>query len=131
MNELGGKVVTIADEYGYVYDPDGIAGEKLEYLKDLWCVHRKSAKDFADRYKLAWVEGKRPWYIPCDIAIPTATQNELNEEHARELVKNGVRYVAEAANMPCTNQALKVFLDAKIPFGPGRPSMPAALPPPA
>ncbi len=120
INELGGKVVTIADEYGYVYDPDGIKGEKLEYLKDLWCVYRKCAKDFADRYKLEWVPGKRPWYVPCDIAIPTATQNELNEEHAKELVKNGVKYVAEAANMPSTNEAVKVFLDAKIPFGPGK-----------
>ncbi|MEG2148501.1 MAG: NADP-specific glutamate dehydrogenase [Clostridiales bacterium] len=120
VNELGGKVVTIADEHGYVYDPDGISGEKLDYLKDLWVVHRKSAKDFADKYKLQWVPGKRPWYVPCDIALPTATQNELNEEHAKELVKNGVKYVAEGANMPSSNEAIQVFLNAGVHFAPGK-----------
>ncbi len=120
VNELGGKVVTIADEHGYVYDPDGIKGEKLEYLKDLWVVYRKSAKDFADKYNLQWVEGKRPWYVPCDIAIPTATQNELGEEHAKELVKNGVKYVAEGANMPSSNEAIKVFQSAGVSFAPGK-----------
>lgn len=120
VNELGGKVVTIADEHGYVYDPDGIQGEKLDYLKDLWVVYRKSAKDFADKYHLQWVPGQRPWYVPCDIALPTATQNELQEEHAKELVKNGVKYVAEGANMPSTNQAIKVFQEANINFAPGK-----------
>ena len=120
VNELGGKVVTIADEHGYVYDPDGIKGEKLDYLKDLWVVYRKSAKDFAEEYHLEWVEGKRPWYVPCDVALPTATQNELFEEHAKELVKNGVKYVAEGANMPSSNEAIKVFLEAGINFAPGK-----------
>ena len=120
VNELGGKVVTIADEHGYVYDPDGIDGEKLEYLKDLWVVYRKSAKDFAEKYNLKWVEGKRPWEVPCDVALPTATQNELFEEHAELLVKNGVKYVAEGANMPCTNEAIKVFQKAGICYAPGK-----------
>lgn len=120
VNELGGKVVTIADEHGYVYDPDGIDREKLEYLKDLWVVYRKSAKDFAEKYNLKWVEGKRPWEVPCDVALPTATQNELFEEHAEMLVKNGVKYVAEGANMPCTNEAIKVFQKAGINYAPGK-----------
>ena len=120
VNELGGKVVTIADEHGYVYDPDGIDSEKLEYLKDLWVVYRKSAKDFAEKYNLKWVEGKRPWEVPCDVALPTATQNELFEEHAELLVKNGVKYVAEGANMPCTNEAIKVFQKAGICYAPGK-----------
>ena len=120
VNELGGKVVTVADEHGYVYDPDGIDGEKLEYLKDLWVVYRKSAKDFAEKYNLKWVEGKRPWEVPCDVALPTATQNELFEEHAELLVKNGVKYVAEGANMPCTNEAIKVFQKAGICYAPGK-----------
>ena len=120
VNELGGKVVTIADEHGYVYDPDGISGEKLEYLKDLWVVYRKSAKDFADKYNLKWVEGKRPWEVPCDVALPTATQNELFEEHAKALVANGVKYVAEGANMPCTNEAVKIFREAGINYAPGK-----------
>ena len=120
VNELGGKVVTIADEHSYVYDPDGIDSEKLEYLKDLWVVYRKSAKDFAEKYNLKWVEGKRPWEVPCDVALPTATQNELFEEHAELLVKNGVKYVAEGANMPCTNEAIKVFQKAGICYAPGK-----------
>ena len=120
VNELGGKVVTIADEHGYVYDPDGIDSEKLEYLKDLWVVYRKSAKDFAEKYNLKGVEGKRPWEVPCDVALPTATQNELFEEHAELLVKNGVKYVAEGANMPCTNEAIKVFQKAGICYAPGK-----------
>ena len=120
VNELGGKVVTVADEHGYVYDPDGIDSEKLEYLKDLWVVYRKSAKDFAEKYNLKWVEGKRPWEVPCDVALPTATQNELFEEHAELLVKNGVKYVAEGANMPCTNEAIKVFQKAGICYAPGK-----------
>ncbi len=120
VNQLGGKVVTIADEFGYVYDPDGIDSEKLEYIKDLWVVYRKSAKDFAEKYNLKWVEGKRPWEVPCDVALPTATQNELFEDHAELLVKNGVKYVAEGANMPCTNEAIKVFQAAGINYAPGK-----------
>ncbi|MGI5873907.1 MAG: NADP-specific glutamate dehydrogenase [Bacillota bacterium] len=120
VNQLGGKVVTIADEFGYVYDPDGIDSEKLEYIKDLWVVYRKSAKDFAEKYNLKWVEGKRPWEVPCDVALPTATQNELLEEHADLLVKNGVKYVAEGANMPCTNEAIKIFRAAGINYAPGK-----------
>ncbi len=119
-NEFGAKVVTIGDEYGYAHDPDGIAGDKLEFLKPLWTEKRRPAKDYADEFGLEWVDGKRPWVVPCDIAVPTATQNELDGESAKALVANGVRYVVEAANMPSTPEAIEVFRAAKIPFGPGK-----------
>ena len=119
-NELGAKVVTIGDEYGYAYDPDGISGDKLEFLKPLWAVQRRPAKDYADEFGLTWVDGKRPWVVPCDIAVPTATQNELDGASAKALVENGCRYVVEAANMPCTPEAVDVFKQNGIPFGPGK-----------
>jgi glutamate dehydrogenase (NADP+) len=120
VNELGGKVVTIADEYGFAHDPDGIKGDKLAFLMDLWTIQRKPAKAYADKFKLRWVENQRPWSVPCDVAIPTATQNELDEKDAKTLLDNGCRCVTEAANMPCTIEAIKLFLDAKILFAPGK-----------
>ena len=120
INQLGGRVVTIADEFGYVHDPAGIKNEKLDYLMDLWCIYRRPAKDYADRFGLEWVADKRPWEVPCDIAIPTATQNEVELEDARNLVKNGCMCVAEAANMPCTIDAANLFLENKLLFGPAK-----------
>ncbi|HBQ85062.1 MAG TPA: NADP-specific glutamate dehydrogenase [Syntrophomonas sp.] len=120
INQLGGRVVTIADEFGYVHDPAGIKNEKLDYLMDLWCIYRRPAKDYADRFGLEWVADKRPWEVPCDIAIPTATQNEVELEDARNLVKNGCMCVAEAANMPCTIDAADLFLENKVLFGPAK-----------
>lgn len=119
-NELGAKVVTIADQYGYVYDPEGIKGDKLAFVKEQWQVHRLPAKAYADEFKVKWVEGRRPWEVPCDIAIPTATQNELPGEYAEILVKNGCKCVCEIANMPATIEAIKIFQDAKILFAPGK-----------
>ncbi len=119
-NEYGAKVVTIGDEYGYVRDPDGIAGDKLEFLKPLWSQQRRPAKDYADEFGLTWVEGERPWAEPCDIAVPTATQNELDDAGAKTLVANGCKYVVEAANMPCTPEAVEVFRENGIPFAPGK-----------
>ncbi|MDR2711488.1 MAG: NADP-specific glutamate dehydrogenase [Clostridiales bacterium] len=120
VNELGGKVVTIADQHGYVYDPDGIKGDKLAFLKTLWTIHRRPAKDYADEFGLEWRPGKRPWEVPCDIATPTATQNELHGEDAKALIKNGCFCVSEGANMPSTIEALDAFTEAKILFGPGK-----------
>lgn len=119
-NEFGAKVVTIGDEYGYVYDPDGIRDEKLEFLMSLWAQHRRPAKDYADKFGLQWIDGKRPWVTPCDIAVPTATQNELDEASAKALVASGCKYLVEAANMPCTPEAIAVFQAAGIPFGPAK-----------
>lgn len=120
INELGGKVVTIADENGYVYDPDGIKGDKLEFLKDLWVVYRRPAKDYADEFGLKWIPGKRPWEVPCDIACPTATQNEICAEDAKTLLKNGCTCLAETANIPCTLEAMQVFLESKILYAPAK-----------
>ncbi len=119
-NELGGKVVTIGDEYGCVYDPDGIKGEKLEYLSTLWTVYRKSAKEYADKFGCEWIPGKRPWEVKCDIAIPTAMENELDGKSAKALVDNGCICVCEAANMPCTPEAIDTFLEHGIMYAPGK-----------
>lgn len=120
INELGGKVVTIADEFGYAHDPDGIKGEKLKYMADLWTIYRKSAKDYADKFGCEWIPDKRPWEVPCDIAIPTAMENELDGESAKTLVANGCKSVVEAANMPCTPEAVHYFQENNIPFAPGK-----------
>ncbi len=119
-NELGAKVVTIADEFGYVYDPDGIKGEKLEYLKNLWTVYRESAEQYAKKFNLKWVPERRPWEVKCDIAVPTATQNEIGKEDALNLVDNGCIAVCEGANMPSTPEAIDVFMQNNIAFGPGK-----------
>jgi len=119
-NEFGAKVVTIGDEYGFVHDPEGICDDRLEFLKPLWTERRRPAKDYADEFGLEWVADKRPWVVPCDVAIPTATQNELDGDSAKTLVENGVKYVVEAANMPSTPEAIDVFHAAGVPFGPGK-----------
>lgn len=124
VNELGGKVVTLADEYGYVFDPDGIQGEKLKFMASLWTIYRKSAKEYADKFGCEWVPNKRPWEVKCDIAIPTAMENELTGDQARMLVKNDCKVVVEAANMPCT---LKLSTNSRPTAS---PSLPARRPTP-
>jgi glutamate dehydrogenase (NADP+) len=120
VNELGGKVVTIADEFGYVHDPDGIQGEKLKYVSTLWTVHRQSAKAYADKYGCKWLPGRKPWEVPCDVAMPTAMENELDEKHAQMLVNNGCMAVCEGANMPCTPEAVDLFQEHGLLFAPGK-----------
>jgi len=120
LNAWGAKVVTIGDEHGYCHDPEGIAGEKLQFLMDLWTVHRRPAKDYADKFKVKFVPNKRPWEVKCDICIPTACENEVKGPDADELLRNGCNCVVEAANMPCNLEAAQKFLDAKILFGPAK-----------
>lgn len=116
--QLGAKVVALSDSNGYVYDADGI---KLDIVKRIKEVERKRISEYAKEVKTAkYTEGKGIWTIACDVALPCATQNELNGDDAKILVKNGVIAVAEGANMPSTPEAVKVFLDAKISFGPGK-----------
>ncbi|MCX7920129.1 MAG: NADP-specific glutamate dehydrogenase [bacterium] len=117
---MGAKVVTLSDSNGFIYDPDGITREKLEYVFELKNVRRGRIKEYAKEFKCQYFEGQRPWGIKCDVAIPAATQNEINEEDAKTLVKNGCICVAEAANMPSTPEAIDVFLAAKILYGPGK-----------
>ena len=116
---LGAKVVAMYDSNGYVYDPDGI---KLDIVKDIKEVKRGRIKEYAERVKGAkYTEGcKGIWTIPCDIALPCATQNEIDEESAKALVKNGVKYVGEGANMPSTLAAIEVFLKAGVVFLPAK-----------
>lgn len=123
INDLGGKLFTISGPDGYIYDKDGISGEKIDFMLDMRSEGSNRAEMYLDKYPNAvFHKGKSPWEVKVDIAIPCATQNELNEEDAKKLIANGVICVAEAANMPCTLEAIKVFLDAKVLFSPGKAS---------
>ncbi len=118
--QLGAKAVTLSDSGGMIYDPDGINKEKLEYVMELKNVKRGRISEYAKKFGVEYFEGKRPWGVKCDIAFPSATQNEISGEDARELVKNGCICVAEGANMPSTPEAVEVFLNAKVLYGPGK-----------
>jgi glutamate dehydrogenase (NADP+) len=120
INELGGKVVTLADEHGYVYDPDGIKDEKWTFLSELWCIKRRPARDYAEKFGCEWFPDKHPWEAPCDIAIPTAMENELDLEAAEALTANGCKAVVEGANMPCTPEAVHHFQENGVLFAPGK-----------
>lgn len=121
--QLGGKVVTMSDSSGYIYDADGINAEKLAYVMEIKNELRGRISDYLKKYPNAkFVEGKRPWEVKCDVALPCATQNELNEEEAKTLIAHGCVCVAEGANMPSTPEAVMVFQKAKILFAPGKAS---------
>ncbi len=120
--ELGAKPVTASDSNGYIYDPAGIDTEKLAFITELKEVRRGRIKEYADKYGVQYVEGKRPWSVKCDCAFPCATQNELNGSEAQELVKNGCKLVAEGANMPSTPEAIEVFVKSGIMYAPGKAS---------
>ena len=119
--ELGAKVVTISGPDGYIYDPNGISGDKITYMLELRASNQDIVAPFALEFKGAeFHAGKRPWEVKCDVAIPCATQNELGKQDAENLVKNGVKYVAEGANMPSTPEAITIFQDSKVSFAPGK-----------
>lgn len=121
INELGGKVVTISGPDGYIYDPDGISGEKINYLLELRASNQDIVKPYSLEFPNAqFVAGKRPWEVKCDVAMPCATQNELGKADAENLMKNGCICVAEGANMPSTPEAIEVFKHHKVLFGPGK-----------
>jgi glutamate dehydrogenase/leucine dehydrogenase len=119
--ELGGKVVSLSDSEGYIHDPKGIDAEKLAFIMNLKNVKRGRIKEYCDKYPEAqFFAGKRPWEVKCDIALPSATQNEINGEDAKMLVSNGCFCVSEGANMPSTPEAIEVYLEKKILYGPGK-----------
>ncbi len=118
--ERGAKCVTLSDSGGFIYDPDGLNEEKLEFVKWLKNEKRGRIAEYAEKFGCQYYAGKRPWAIPCHIAMPSATQNELDGEDAQQLVRNGCYCVSEGANMPCTPEAIDVFRQAKILFGPGK-----------
>jgi len=120
VTQLGGKVVTLSDSDGYVYDPEGIDTEKLAYVMELKNIKRGRMSEYAKKYNCQYVEGKTPWGVKCDVALPCATQNELNEHDAKTLLANGCFVVSEGANMPSTNEAAELFVAAKILYGPGK-----------
>ncbi len=120
--ELGAKVLTLSDSSGYIYDSKGIDAEKLAFVMELKNVKRGRIKAYADHFGCEFHEGARPWSVPCDIALPCATQNELNAEEAKALVANGCNCVSEGANMPCMPEAIEVFYQNKILFAPGKAS---------
>ena len=121
--QLGAKVVTLSDSNGFIYDPDGIDRAKLDYVMELKNVIRGRIKEYVNVYPSAkYFENERPWSIKCDIALPCATQNELNGEQAQMLVNNGCICVAEGANMPSTPEAIEVFQKARILYSPGKAS---------
>ena len=122
-SELGAKVVTISGPDGYVYDPDGISGAKIDFMLELRGSNEDIVKPYADEYPGAkFIEGKHPWEVKCDIALPCATQNELNKEDAENLVRNGCMCVCEGANMPSTPEAIEIIQKNKILFSPGKAS---------
>ena len=118
--ELGAKPVTLSDSSGFIYDPDGITQEKIEYVKKLKSVRSARISEYAKKFNVEYVEGKRPWSIKCDIALPCATENELNLDDAKKLTDNGCYVVAEGANMPSTTNAVNHFIEQKILYGPGK-----------
>ncbi len=119
LAQLGAKVVTASDSGGFVYDEDGIQGPKLEWLKQLKEVRRGRIVEYAERFGCKYTEG-RPWAVPCDLALPCATQNELSLQDARELISNGVLAVSEGANMPTELEGVHLFQDARVLFGPAK-----------
>ena len=122
LTHLGAKAVTFSDSNGFIYDPKGIDEQKLEFVMELKNVKRGRIKEYADEFKCKYFEGKFPWEIKCDVAFPSATQNEIHEGDAKKLVKSGCIAVGEGANMPSTPEAVEVFLDAKILYAPGKAS---------
>ncbi len=121
LNQLGAKVVTMSDSNGYVFDPEGIDAEKLAWVMELKNVRRGRIKEYAEHFSSAqYFEGQRPWGVPCDCAFPCATQNEINGAEAATLIKNGVKLVAEGANMPTDLEGINNYLAAKILYGPAK-----------
>jgi glutamate dehydrogenase (NADP+) len=119
VDQLGGKVVTLSGPDGFIHDPDGIKGEKINYMLEMRSGAKDEVKPYADKYHVKYYPGKKPWGVKVDIALPCATQNELDENDAKELVKNGCACVCEGANMPTNLEGIKVLQSAGILFSPG------------
>lgn len=123
VTQLGGKVVTLSDSNGFIHDPEGINAEKLEYVMELKNVFRGRIREYVKEFKgSTYYENQRPWSVPCHIAMPCATQNEISEADARALLANGCRCISEGANMPSTPEAIHVFQSAKLLYAPGKAS---------
>lgn len=122
VNDMGGKVVTLSGPDGFIYDKDGVKGEKIDYMLELRASANDRIKDYADKFKVEFHPGKRPWGAKADVALPCATQNELDANDAKALISNGCQCVCEGANMPTTLEGVKVFHDAGLLYSPGKAS---------
>ena len=122
VNDLGGKVVTLSGPDGYIYDPDGIKGEKIEYMLDLRSSNNDVIEDYAKKFNVEFIVGKRPWEVKVDVALPCATQNEIEKDDANNLIKNECMCVCEGANMPTSIEAYKLFTEAGMLYAPGKAS---------
>jgi glutamate dehydrogenase (NADP+) len=120
LNELGAKAVSLSDSNGTIHDPDGINADKLAFVIELKNIRRGRIKEYAEKFGVEYLEGKRPWGIKCDCAFPSATQNEIDAEDAKTLLKNGCTLVAEGANMPSTPEAIEQYINNKILYGPAK-----------
>jgi glutamate dehydrogenase (NADP+) len=120
VDQLGGKVVTLSGPDGYIYDPDGITGEKVDFLVEMLSIDRAKVETYAKKYGVQFFPGEKPWGVKVDIVIPAATQNDIRIEHAKQIVENGIKFVCEAANMPCTNEAVEYFLANGVIVGPSK-----------
>ncbi len=122
VNDLGGKVVTLSGPDGYIYDPNGIIGEKIEYMLDLRSSNNDVIEDYAKKFNVEFISGKRPWEVKVDVALPCATQNEIETDDAKNLIQNNCMCVCEGANMPTSIEAYKLFTEAGILYAPGKAS---------
>ena len=120
INELGGKIVTISGPDGFVYDPEGISGDKVDYLLEMRASGRDRVQDYADQFGAKFYAGEKPWNVKVDIVIPCATENDIRLDDAKKIVANGVKFVCEGANMPCTNEAIDYFLASGVYLGPSK-----------
>jgi len=121
VKDLGGKVVTLSGPDGYIYDADGVVtDEKINFLLEMRSSGRDKVKDYADKFGCEFVAGEKPWGVKADIVMPCATQNDIHKEHAEKIVANGTKFVCEAANMPCTNEAVDFFLEKGVIVGPAK-----------
>ena len=120
LTVLGGKAVTLSDSSGSIYDPDGIDAEKLAWVMELKNIRRGRISEYAEKFGCEYFEGKRPWHVKCDVALPSATENEIDKSDAKTLIKKGCKIISEGANMPSTPEAIEVYLESKILYGPGK-----------
>jgi glutamate dehydrogenase (NADP+) len=120
VTELGGKVITVSGPDGYIHDEAGVSGEKIDYLLELRASSNDVVRDYADKYKVPFYPGEKPWGVKADIVIPCATQNEIYIEDAKKIVANGVKFVTEGANMPCTNEAVDYLYANGVVVGPAK-----------